>query len=340
MNSSAFRRRRLRILGTIFLAALLPTAALWFPRTSNADQISAILENEGIPGGVIAVSLQGKVVTREVIGRSSSSGLPLAADARFPLASLSKPITASTIRSLARAGALSLDDPLRYHVPSLDLHTRGFGDAITIGHLLEHRSGLDESNGDPLFLGGSPVGCQAAIGRPLRISTTPGQEARYSNLGYCLLGVVVQEVTGLPYEEASRRALALPPTFTVGPPPHPAVREGRTLSDEVWVSLGPAGGWFTDAESFAHFAARDAMDTSIFFPHDRIRSDFYYGRGWRVWPGADRTLLTHFGDLPGAFTVVVAKPDGRAVVLLTNGRPRDAEKTFRQLLGPLTKYLN
>lgn len=340
MDSSASKCLRSRLLRTTCLAAILFVAAAWFSRASDLDQISAILESEGIAGGVLAVSFQGELITQEVIGRSTSAAIPLTASTVFPLASLSKPVTASTVRTLARTKALSLNDSVGKYIPGLDPHNRELGDLPTIAHLLEHRSGLDESSGDPLFLNGETIGCRVAVTHPLRFSSTPGYESHYSNLGYCLLGIVIEKVTGLPYEEASRQTLALPSSFSVGPPRPPVTREGWSLQDEVWSSLGPAGGWFADAQSFAHFAALDATDVTIPLPHRHTRSGFYYGKGWRVWPSTDDYLLTHFGALPGVFTVVVAKPEGRAVVLVTNGRPRNQEETFQRLLGPLSSYLD
>src|SRR5690606_27335477 len=126
------------------------------------------------------------------------------------------------------------------------------------------------TQGDPLFSGAVVAGCPNAIretlGRPLE--DAPGQKMRYSNVGYCLLGRVIEHVTGMDYEDAARHLLDLPETMTLGPPTQDAHAAIATLYDASWASLGPAGGWFSDAPGLLTVVSRDAGDASIAVPRD------------------------------------------------------------------------
>lgn len=125
-------------------------------------------------------------------------------DTRFRFASVTKPVTAAAILELINRNKLSPDDRL-VEVMGLDAPLKDERVAeITVAHLLSHRGGWDRvTTQDAMFLRGVQPWCP---GQYQELANTtlqyrPGTRYAYSNLGYCLLGVVIERVTGQPYRD-------------------------------------------------------------------------------------------------------------------------------------------
>ncbi len=120
---------------------------------------------------------------------------------------MSKSFTALAVLQLVEQGALGLDAPVTEYLPRL----RFAGDAgrgITIRHLLNHTSGIAEKDG---FLRlPEPFSWDTAPFERVHLQSTPGTQFDYSNLNYTILGLVIEEMSGLPFARlrgtAHRRA--------------------------------------------------------------------------------------------------------------------------------------
>jgi N-acyl-D-amino-acid deacylase len=183
------------------------------------------LAEHGVPGAALAVAKDGRLVYARGFGWADLQSLePVAPGARFRLASVSKPITAVAILRLAQDGRLSLDDralevlPVQPHLePGTQPDPRL--QHITIRQLLNHTAGWDrDRSGDPMFMSvkiarvlgvDAPAEPEHIIrwiaGRPL--DTDPGQAYAYSNFGYCVLGRIIERVTGQPYGDYVQKTL-------------------------------------------------------------------------------------------------------------------------------------
>lgn len=187
-------------------------------------EIRALMTDYGIPGGAVAVTYQGRLVHARGYGAMDESGsVPTDEAALFRIASLSKPITSVALHRLFEMGALTADarvlDVLDVDRPA-GMDPRW--DDITIAHLMQHRGGFDsDESWDPLFHNreiaeamGEPGPAEPRtilahqMGQPLDF--TPGDGYAYSNLGYMILGLVVEEVTGEPYEAWVREHVLSP----------------------------------------------------------------------------------------------------------------------------------
>lgn len=190
-----------------------------------------LLEREQIPGATLAVLDNGELVYERGFGYADPDKLqPMPPDAVMRIASVSKPLTAAAILVLAREGRLSLDDTLCHwlerHPAGWDLQAAQKVDPrwseIRIRHLLQHTAGFDRQlSKDTMF---EIVRVTAALGlrRRLRIEDivqyqltqpldfAPGERVSYSNVGYCLLGRVLEAVTEKSYE-ACMQELVLKP---------------------------------------------------------------------------------------------------------------------------------
>lgn len=189
---------------------------------------------EPLPGLVYGVIHDGELVHSAGLGvvRLGDSQTP-DADSVFRIASMTKSFTAATLLQLRDDGQLGLDDPVVTYVPEL---TGGAADTrVTLRSLLTMTSGLptDDPWGDrqqsldqasfDAFLATSPWQ-----------SWQPGEAFEYSNLGYALLGRVVEVVTGRAYRDVVGERLLGPLGMTATGFDPAAVPEARRVCGYVW----------------------------------------------------------------------------------------------------------
>ena len=199
------------------------------PGLEALDQVMLrCLAEHGVPGASLAVAKEGRLVYARGFGWADLQALePVRPTSRFRIASVSKPITGAAVLRLVQEGRLSLDDrafDLLPVEPYLAPGTRPDPRVahITLRHLLNHTGGWDRSrSSDPMFmpieiaraLGAAPPAEPDHIirwiaGRPLDFD--PGQAYAYSNFGYCLLGRIIERVTGQTYAGYVQSAILAP----------------------------------------------------------------------------------------------------------------------------------
>lgn len=163
------------------------------------------------PGLVFAVLLEGVVVYSHGLGSVDppEGGSPDNGTV-FRIASMTKSFTAAALLGLRDEGRLSLDAPVIEFVPEISAGGPVAKD-ITVRHLLTMGGGLltDDPWGDRQQ--DLPVTeLRQLIGKGLTPLWRPGLRFEYSNLGYALLGLVIEAVTGRPYREAVEQRLLKP----------------------------------------------------------------------------------------------------------------------------------
>jgi N-acyl-D-amino-acid deacylase len=194
---------------------------------ASFDEImeSFVIENK-VPGAALAVAKDGRLVYARGFGYADPDAkTPVAPRALFRIASISKPITAAAILRLVEMGKLRLDDPvfalLKIEaLPGIEPDPRL--KQITVRQLLEHTGGFDRGKSfDPMF---RPIKIAKAVNAPppadpehiicymmgQQLDFSPGTRYAYSNYGYCVLGRVIEKVTGKSYETFVRDAILEP----------------------------------------------------------------------------------------------------------------------------------
>jgi serine-type D-Ala-D-Ala carboxypeptidase/endopeptidase len=192
-----------------------------------------------------------------------TSQRPVAADTRFRIASMTKAFTALTIHELAAEGKIRLDDPVAKHVPEL----AGWGDALTITDLVHHMAGFvtDDPWGDrqtPL----PETDFTALLKAGVPFTRAPGLTHEYSNLGYALLGRIIRNVTGQPFEAEIARRRFQPlgmaaTTFNLADVPAGQMATGWRWEDQQWTrepdmapgTFGAMGGVITSVPDYARW---------------------------------------------------------------------------------------
>ena len=181
-----------------------------------------------VPGAELAVARHEKLVYARGFGLAdTATRQPVEPTSLFRIASITKPFTAVAILQLVEQGKLKLNDrPFQmlgfvpYLEPGAKVDNRIY--RITVEELLHHRGGFDRDKSfDPMFdsvhiarmLHVQPPANQQAIirymmGRPLDFE--PGAREAYSNFGYCVLGRVIERVSGQRYDQYIREHVLAP----------------------------------------------------------------------------------------------------------------------------------
>jgi CubicO group peptidase (beta-lactamase class C family) len=240
---------------------------------------------------LLLVARRGTIVLHEARGqlRPEEDAPPLPLDAIFPMASLTKPVTATAVMCLAEEGLLGLTRPVREYIPEFVGEGK---DAVLVHHLLTHTSGLREADvADARFSAASPreglaapVGggqasasppaalhqhpsiseyLQARYSAPLR--TPPGTEMSYCTIGYNLLGEIVGRVSGKPLAQFAAERIFHPLGMDDTSYALPEARRHRLVgrpsdaptrflvAQERLETPWPSGGVFSTARDMAAF---------------------------------------------------------------------------------------
>lgn len=329
--------------------------------------IEWFMKNWSIKGASVAVAKEGKLLYARGFGYASlPDSLPVEPYHRFRVASVSKLITAVAIMKLQEEGRLTvtekvfgpgaiLDDTLFAHPKD----RRVFD--ITVGHLLAHEGGWSQRYGDQMFMPEvisrtmdvpMPVDLKTIIRFALskNLHFAPGTGQSYSNLGYSILGLVIEEASGMDYETYCRRKIleplgifdmslgrnlpedALPlevsyyevenaplrPSVYGTGEMVPASRGGNDIE-----TLGAAGGWVATAPDLMRLLlAVDGFDEpkDILLPESiEFMTDVYNGFapvGWRATMPNGTWWRT--GSFSGTTAMLKRMPDGTAWVVLMN----------------------
>jgi len=176
------------------------------------DRIDAIgrdaIAHHNTPGLAIGVMRHGEIVFAEGYGLADlENNIPVTAHSSFPIASVTKNITAAAILQLASTGALSLDDDIGAFLPDFPHRNEG----VTIRRLLDNTAGIHSFTAIPAYWAqvGEPIEPSKLIAFFLAapLDFPPGTAYSYSNSGYVLLGAVIEKVSGISYSEYLRAHL-------------------------------------------------------------------------------------------------------------------------------------
>lgn len=189
------------------------------PEFDKMDQIISTFQKKwGITGLSAAVTKDGQLVYARGFGYADNkTGEMVEARHQFRLASVSKLVTAIAIMHLNEQGKIDLDDPVFGPDGILNdniylQYTDSRIEQITVRHLLTHTAGWSGKSGDPMFMPHEvarkmktalPVTNEATIQYVLKkkLNYSPGSRYNYSNVGYVILGKVIEKVSKMSYED-------------------------------------------------------------------------------------------------------------------------------------------
>jgi CubicO group peptidase (beta-lactamase class C family) len=303
-----------------------------------------------VPGVQAAVRLGDEVLLDTAHGLADlEAATPLTTRHLFRIASHSKTFTATTVMRLVQRGELRLDDPAGQWVPWLGAGGSPFAD-VTIRELLGHVSGMSRDSGDGdhwqlhrLFPDADTL--RAKILEDGAKVLPRNDRFKYSNLGYSLLGLVIETVTGTLYGDAVRAAVVEPLGLRdTGPELEPsrladlavgysalAYADTRVPIEHVDTrAMAAATGFYSTARDLVDYLAAHFLGDDRLLDDDAKRQLQHgawdvggdkgkYALGFSVETIGKRRVIGHGGGYPGHITRSVADPRaGLAVSVLTN----------------------
>jgi CubicO group peptidase (beta-lactamase class C family) len=170
-----------------------------------------IIENH-IIGAQVAVIQERQVLFNQSYGFSDlPNKIPTDVHVRFRIGSISKMFTAFAVMQLVEQGKVDLNTPIEHYLPTLHLQTLPGIRKATIKDLLTHTSGLaDDINNNPDCLKSLAQSDLIQLVNQEVLSVSPGLKMTYSNIGFGLLGCLIEQVSGLRYGEYLKQHIFIP----------------------------------------------------------------------------------------------------------------------------------
>ena len=276
-------------------------------------------------------------------------------DTRFPLASMSKWITAYAVLQLVQAGRLELDAPISTYLTQWQLPAGPFdAQQVTIRRLLSHTAGLTDGLGFGDYL---PTESLPSLGETLRrprassdtaaviaIGRTPGSAFQYSGGGYLILQALLEDVTGTPFATWMQDSVFRPIGMPRATYAYLGSLDNVSRSFDARGALVPTYGYAAAGATGLSASARDLIafaqaqaDRGAGAPLrratiDRMRQPYGRKLGLDIWglgvalyaPTASGAYVYgHDGaNAPAINTSMRINPDnGDAVIVLVTGHP-------------------
>ncbi|NIJ54026.1 CubicO group peptidase (beta-lactamase class C family) [Dyadobacter arcticus] len=272
----------LRLTFTFLL--LLTSLAMQAQPISSAERIEKIkatlpvieklykeyAEKNHFPGLAFGLVVDGKLLLSGGQGFSEiATSTKATPQSLFRIASMSKSVTAMGIMALKKEGKLRIDDPAYLYIPELKNMPGLTKDAppITIRHLLTHAAGFPEDNpwGDRQ-LDTNDEDLINLIKKGISFSNVPGVTYEYANLGFAMLGKIIGNVSGKPYQQYINETIFKPlgmnsTIWEYTEAPKPLLAHGYRYEDDVWKeeelehdgTYGAMGGLITSIDDFSKY---------------------------------------------------------------------------------------
>jgi CubicO group peptidase (beta-lactamase class C family) len=342
------------------------------PAELNAMEAAAtaLMQKHQVPGLSVAIARKGRLVYAQGFGHADKEkNEKVAPNHLFRIASVSKSITATTIFRLIEDGKVRLSD--KVFGPQAILGTdygappyKQYVEEITVDHLLTHTAGgWENDRNDPMFrhfgMNHKELITWTIANQPLQ--KPPGTHFAYSNFGFCILGRVIEKLTGKPYAEAVQE-LVLGPCGISNMRIAGNTRAERAPNEVIYDQSGgdpyakdmdvrrmdSHGGWLATPTDLARFLVRvDQFPT----PPDILKPSTIdimttplavaptQAKGWRV---NKFNNWWHGGNFPGTTAIMVRTSHQFCWAAVTNtsdaGLGDDLDTLVWDMVGKVTTW--
>jgi CubicO group peptidase (beta-lactamase class C family) len=329
-----------------------------------------------VPAMSVAISRGGRFVYDHAGGMADPQhSIQAQQGSLFRVADLSKPITAVTIFSLIENGKLNLTDKVfgpgavlgtNYGKPPYQTYVA----EITVDHLLTHTAGgwAADAN-DPMFHnnGWDQAKLISSTIANVPLTAQPGTQWIYSNFGYCILGRVIEQVTGQPYA-AYVQANILGPCGITGMQIARNSERDRASNEVVYIGqyseepykinitrMDSTDGWIASSTQLVQFLDHvgGAPNIPALLKPETIQAmttpapaypagDARYARGWMVSSNGAGSWW-HSGSLPGSTSLMIRNPDGSCSAAVCNTRiqpHQEMDTALYQMMSDLAQNVS
>jgi len=305
-----------------------------------------------VPGAALGVICEGTFIHKKGYGLADlEKNLPFTPSTPCYLGSVSKQFTAMAIMILKDRGMLTYEDKLRSFFPD----TPEEWDDITVWHLLTHTSGLIDIfkiAGNIKNLTNEMAFQKNVEHRVLDFKT--GSKYSYSNSGYIMLALIVEKVSGQPFNVFIKENIFDPLgmskslVYDENKPEILQKARGYRQEDGVWqlfdyniLTVG-AGGYYSTIEDLFKWdqalyteklVKKETLDEAFTAQVDRNENQGY-GFAWVISEYKGMKRIGHTGSLRGFRTYIGRFPEKEfTIVILTNGLCTDRDKIVDEILG-------
>jgi len=306
------------------------------------DYIARQMMDEDVPGLAVVIVQGEEIIYLKGFGVTSlSDPSPVTPQTIFDLASISKSFTALGVLSLRDEGLIDLDTPVQQYLPDFQLDDPRAAD-ITVRQLLNQTSGLPGNMSAPLIFqqGEDEFKEVVAAISHIQLNRDPGSSFEYADINYCLLGALIERVTGTTFEDYMQQSVfdllgmdntTLYPDVAAGldraDGHQPMYGQVITRNMGIYRSALPAGWVMSSAEDMgtwliAHLncgctaegqiiPAADIEEChAVAIQFEENGKETGYGMGWLISCGDDDvSLIWHGGDTPNFTTDMILLPD-------------------------------
>ena len=365
--SSAENRRFVIVVGLISCLSLFQISCSdsHYDFSIVESEIEEVLDEQNIPSMVVSVSKDGQIIYQGAFGFADlEEEIPTTVHTAYPIASVSKPMTATGLVILHERGLVDLDAPAQQYITPLKFGSfAGDPEDVTLRHLLSHTSGLGSyfqyGFGD---YAKEVADFETAFARYGTLFHPPGAMMEYANLGYGLVDYIIEKRSGQTFPTFMKRELFEPLEMhdsAVGAPTSSRVKvakrygENHELLPPLFNNTAGAGNIYSSAHDLMLFSQLHlSLQSPPILSHENIalmRSNVakeakgyyyqpsYYGLGWygRKDDSGYETIW-HEGGMPGASSILKLVPGERlAATAITNLANKNAlvEKIVNDLLN-------
>ncbi len=346
---------------TFWLASLLYAAPVFCQQP--VKEIDALLKTsykDNEPGAFVTITVNHTLVFKKGYGvASTQTNEKITSSTNFNIGSITKQFTAFCIVQLAAKKQLSLQDKLIQYFPDFNPVT---GNAITIRQLLTHSSGIiDHYNftDTGIIKHATDKDVLQAVKKIDSTYFAPGTQYRYSNTAYCLLAMIIEKVSGMPYHLYLKKNIFTPlsmhhsEVLQIGKPIYrqaigydhqnnSAPFSRLDANEAIFFSTEGDGGIYTSADDylrwlkFLHQSSSANKETvrqclSAQYPVDAANK-LSYGYGWFISEKDSAKAVYHTGSNGGFRAIVFTIPSQRYTISIFSNRTGvDLEKLVQQI---------
>jgi CubicO group peptidase (beta-lactamase class C family) len=314
----------------LFVGALFiepPTQALPVVQETPADYsalepyIQTEMKKNNVPGLSVAIFNDEGIEYSEGFGvKNTRTGEPVNENTIFEAASFSKTLTAYAALILMEQGKLSLDKPLNQYLKEEYIPDRKYANQITLRMILTHTSGLSN----------------ASDGDDRKVYFTPGSYFSYSGAGFRYLQQVLEDVTGLPFNQFMDQTIIKPlemnsSSFVLTKEMEPLLANGHDAGFSAPITkmdVNAAYSLLSTPTDMAKFNMEICHPTllkpetvkQMLSPMVKWQNNIYWGLGIGILQRPGEDFFWHWGNNYYYCSIMITgKESKRGVVIMTNG---------------------
>ena len=340
-----------------------------FAQQQETDSLNIFIAKQvkdyKVPGLAIGIIKDNKVVFKSGYGVTSTlDNLPVTTQTIFPLSSCTKAFTASAMGVLVDEGKISWNDKVIKYLPDFKLSDPWITKELTISDILSHRSGLHSFDGDLLWYGTNYT--KKEIVNKIQYSPIKNNfrlDFGYQNVMYLVAGLVIEAVSGKPYDEFVKEKLLKPLSMTKTSTSILEMEKDKNYAQlhlknkpiklVNMDNIAPAGAINSNIDEMMRWMlmwiGQGRINDTIIMNENSFETittiktltsgttERGYGFGWYIDYRDGEKVLHHDGGMPGYKSSIVLFPKrGDAIVILTN----KISPISDQLISVLTEYLS